>query len=62
MSDAALAAFAALREQLGQAVIGQPAVVEALIAEHPWTLLKGSRGMGLERVWAGLSGEGRGVH
>ncbi|MCZ8110045.1 MAG: AAA family ATPase [Rubrivivax sp.] len=31
MSDAALAAFAALREQLGQAVIGQPAVVEALL-------------------------------
>jgi UDP-N-acetylmuramoyl-tripeptide--D-alanyl-D-alanine ligase len=37
-------------------------VVEALVAEHPWTLLKASRGMGLERVWAGLSGEGRGVH
>ncbi|MFN7411448.1 MAG: AAA family ATPase [Pseudomonadota bacterium] len=31
MSDAALASFAALREQLGQAVIGQPAVVEALL-------------------------------
>jgi hypothetical protein len=37
-------------------------VVGALVAEHPWTLLKASRGMGLERVWAGLSGEGRGVH
>ena len=31
MSDQALAAFATLREQLGQAVIGQPAVIKALL-------------------------------
>jgi len=37
-------------------------LVEALATGHAWTLLKASRGMGLERVWAGLSGEGRGVH
>lgn len=33
MSDVALAAFAALRQQLGQAVIGQPAVIEAPVPE-----------------------------
>ncbi|MFZ4736383.1 MAG: UDP-N-acetylmuramoyl-tripeptide--D-alanyl-D-alanine ligase [Bradymonadia bacterium] len=36
--------------------------VRALAAPGGWTLLKGSRGMGLERIWTGLSGETRGEH
>jgi hypothetical protein len=40
VSDAALAAFAALRGQLAKAVIGQPAVIEALLFAPAHNLMR----------------------
>jgi len=62
VSDAALAAFATLREQLGKAVIGQPAVIEALLialVANGHVLLEGLPGLAKTRAVKAL---GRALH
>jgi MoxR-like ATPase len=62
MSDAALAAFATLREQMAKAVIGQPAVIEALLialVADGHVLLEGLPGLAKTRAVKAL---GRALH